>query len=287
EDLYKELYSMAKLISDKNLKISTIYIGGGTPTILTAEQLRELILKVHTLFDLNSVKEFTIEAGRPDTITKEKLMAMKEIRTPRISINPQTLNDEVLKVIGRRHTVAQFIESMSLARSLSYNDINVDIIAGLTSDTLESFCNTVDGIYKLAPENITIHSLAIKHSSNLSIENKADYNRNTIADEMIAYADKILDKYQPYYMYKQRNTVNNLENIGYTLPHHECLYNIYMMNEMHTVIGIGASAVTKVVTKKTGKIHRVPSCKLPLEYIKNFDRITKERIDKLYEYDLK
>lgn len=278
--LCEEINCTADTVRDLGLNIETIYIGGGTPTILSANELEILLKSIYTSFDLKNLKEISIEAGRPDTITKEKLLALKCFGDIRISINPQTLNDEVLLEIGRKHTSKDFFDAFGLARELGFANINVDLIAGLPNDSLLSFKNSLDKIVALKPENITVHTLSIKRSADNTQSGKANYLAKSLETaEMINFSCKTLydEGYHAYYMYKQRNTVGNLENIGFAKKGFDCLYNIFMMEEIHTVLGIGAGAVTKLVNPKNNQIERIFNPKYPYEYIDRFESLKNEK----------
>ena len=270
------------------LKLLSIYIGGGTPTTLSAEQLTLIMDTVSSNFDLSNLLEYTVEAGRPDTVTREKLQAIKRGGATRISINPQTMNDEVLEKIGRRHTVAMMREAFLLAREVGFDNINTDLIAGLSGDTLESFKNSVDEIIALNPENVTVHSLSMKRASNL---NKLNYqfvaNEGEEAALMVDYALNELTKAEiyPYYMYRQSKTVGNLENVGYAKKGYEGLYNVYIMDETHSIIGCGASAVTKLREPNGNNIDRIFNFKYPYEYIDNFPLMLERKKGILEFYD--
>ena len=248
-------------------------MGGGTPTTLSTEQLTLIMDTVSSNFNLSNLLEYTVEAGRPDTVTREKLLAIKRGAATRISINPQTMNDAVLEKIGRRHTSAQMREAFMLAREVGFDNINTDLIAGLSGDTLESFKNSVDEIISLNPENVTVHSLSMKRASNL---NKSNYHfvakEGEEADKMVDYALSQLTNAEifPYYMYRQSKTVGNLENVGYAKKGFEGLYNVYIMDETHSIIGCGASAVTKLREPGGNNIERIFNFKYPYEYIDNF-----------------
>ena len=284
--LCTELEVTADIISRLNLEVMTVYIGGGTPTTLSSEQLDFLLKKIRSLFGY-SFLEFTVEAGRPDTITREKLLVIKNAGVDRISINPQTMNDEVLKAVGRRHTSAETKEVFSLARSLGFDNINMDLIAGLPTDTTESFKDTMKSVLDLNPESVTVHSLSIKRSSNMRDGNVPSFQDSLAASEMVKFAEKTLTKNEilPYYMYRQSKTVGNLENIGYAKPQKEGIYNVYIMDETHTILACGASAVSKLKSQKSGKIERIFNYKYPYEYINDFDEILKrkEQIIKFYD----
>lgn len=274
--LCRDICETGKIAAECGLKLKTVYIGGGTPTTLSAENLRRITDTVNCSFDMSGVSEYTIEAGRPDTVTSEKLSVIKSAGATRISINPQTLNDDVLQKIGRRHTSEQFYEAFFLARSLGFGNINTDLIAGLNGDTIHSFMDTVDKIVDLSPENVTVHSLSMKRASNLNLSNRVfDIDSGESASQMVEYARKTLCNagIKPYYMYRQSKTVGNLENVGYSKPGYEGLYNVYIMDETHSILACGASAVTKLRQPGGDKIERIFNCKYPYEYISRFDEL--------------
>ncbi len=288
ELLCKELELTAKTAAYNGLKLETIYIGGGTPTTLTAEQLKAVLKTVFAFFDTSHLREFTVEAGRPDTITREKLKVLKEAGVTRISINPQTMNDSVLAAIGRRHTAKETKDAFYLAREIGFDNINMDLIAGLPSDNFESFQHTLDEIVTLSPESVTVHSLSMKRASTLSTGGiRPDITVGVEAAKMVDCAQKTLaeNKILPYYMYRQSKTVGNLENVGYALTGKECLYNIYIMDETHSILGCGASAVTKLKQPNGNYIERVFNYKYPYEYITRFEELAqrKTRITQFYE----
>ncbi|MDE5862609.1 MAG: coproporphyrinogen dehydrogenase HemZ, partial [Ruminococcus sp.] len=270
--LCKELEIISRIISETGTEIDTIYFGGGTPSDIPAEDIRTIMECVRKNFDLNKIREYSFEAGRPDTITAEKLHIIKEYGADRISINPQTLNNDVLKVIGRRHTADDTLKAYELARKEGFRNINTDLIAGLPDDTPESFRNTLDKIIDISPESITVHTLTLKRSSNLFAQGEENIS-NPVA-EMVDYSiEKLMNNdYQPYYMYRQKNTVGNLENIGYARKGYESYYNIYIMDETQTIIGAGSGASTKLVYPDN-RINRIHNYKFPYEYISDFDRL--------------
>ena len=287
EKLCEEIALTGKKARELNLRLETVYIGGGTPTTLSAEQIKTVMDTVKENFDLSDCLEYTVEAGRPDTITEDKLIAIKNGGATRISINPQTMNDSVLETIGRKHTSAQTVESFKLARTLGFNNINMDLIAGLPSDTYDSFKETLDKVSKLNPESVTVHSLSMKRSSNLTI--KGDFPEieiGKIASDMVDYANTFLIKKGifPYYMYRQSKTVGNLENVGYAKKGAECLYNVYIMDETHSILACGASAVTKLREPGGNYIERIFNFKYPYEYIDRFNDIIarKDGINEFY-----
>lgn len=279
ENLCIEIKHTAEIAARLGLKPDTVYFGGGTPTVLSAEQLARIMRAVADGFDMSAVKEYTVEAGRPDTVTAEKLTTMRENGCTRISINPQTLSDSVLKTIGRSHTTEQFYQSFALAREAGFDSINTDVIAGLPGDTPEGFSATIDGLIKLSPESITVHTLSIKRSANLNAD---DYKREILhnpAGIMVGHATERLygEGYKPYYMYRQKNTVGNLENIGWVKPGFESLYNIYIMEEVQTIIALGAAASTKLVDRQGGRIERIFNYKYPIDYNNNLETMLKRK----------
>ena len=284
--LLDEIKQCADIAKELSLRLESIYIGGGTPGILTAEQMTAVCNAITNNFDISSSKEFTVEIGRPDTVTREKLLALKNSDVTRISINPQTLNDDVLVRIGRKHSTEETFKSFRLARELGFDNINMDLIAGLDGDSTESFKNTLDGIISLSPENITVHTLSLKRSSTLATTENSISSQAGAVFEMLDYAQQTLNssKFVPYYMYRQSHCVGNFENVGWCKENFECLYNIYMMEEVHTVLACGAGAVTKLRQPNGPYIERVFNFKYPYEYIDRFDEITmrKKRIKEFY-----
>lgn len=274
--LCKEIEKTGEIAREKNLRLETVYIGGGTPVAISAEQIAEIMDSVKQNFDLQGVSEYTVEAGRPDAIDKAKLEAIKNGGATRISVNPQTMNDSVLEVIGRKHTAEQTIRAFRLAREVGFNDINMDLIAGLPTDTFESFKNSMELLLDLDPESITVHSLSVKRASNISRENTLpELETGKVASEMVRYARRTLSEkgVNPYYMYRQSKTVGNLENVGYAKKGYEGLYNVYIMDETHTILACGASAVTKLREPNGDYIERIFNFKYPYEYISRFDEI--------------
>ena len=286
--LARELKITGEIASKLNLRLETVYVGGGTPTSITAEQLNELLFAIKQNFDFSNVREFTVEAGRPDTIEREKLEVIKSAGVTRISINPQSMNDEVLKAIGRKHTAAQMINAFNLAREVGFNNINCDLIAGLEADTFDSFKSTVNSILELDPESITVHALSIKRAANMTRRGQLpDVSVGAMAAKMVDYVSEPLEKkgLLPYYMYRQSKTVGNLENVGYAKAGREGLYNVYIMDETHTILACGASAVTKLKQPNGNNIERIFNFKYPYEYINRFDEIIsrKEGIKAYYD----
>ena len=285
EKLCEELAVTGRIAKELKLKLESIYIGGGTPSVLTAEQLKRVTDAISANFDVPSVREYTIEAGRPDSTTKEKLEVMKSCGCTRISINPQTFNDDVLREIGRNHSSQMTLDCFSDAREVGFTNINTDLIAGLPTDTLASYEKTLDKAIELSPENITVHTLALKRSSNIVTESRRT-NSGIVACEMLSLTQKKLTEagYVPYYMYRQSKCLGNLENVGWTKEGYECLYNVYMMEECHTVLAVGAGAVIKLKAPESKEIERIFNYKYPYEYISGFDEIIrrKEYIGEFY-----
>lgn len=285
-NLCKEIKYTAKIAKKLNLRLETVYIGGGTPTILSAEQLKIVISEIKSDFNFEFLREFTVEAGRPDTITKEKLDVLKEMNIDRISINPQTLNDDVLKNIGRKHSALQAIEAYELARKVGFPNINMDLIVGLPGDNLESFKSSLEKICSLDPENITVHTLCMKKASTITEQGKVLQRQEAIeAKKIMSFAEKTLESngYIPYYLYRQSRMVGNLENVGWAKPSKQGLYNVYVMDETHTILACGASAVSKLKDYNSQKLERIFNYKFPYEYISNFEEMIKRK-NKVVEF---
>lgn len=287
ELLCDELRRTAQLVKDLHLRMQSAYIGGGTPTVLSADQLSQIIRTIRENFDFSDCREFTVEAGRPDTVTEEKLAVLKAGGVTRISINPQTLNDEVLQAIGRKHTTAQTLAAFELARRCGFQNINMDLIAGLPKDSPESFQRTLDGILKLSPESITVHTLALKRAARLNHEEDVPFTGADTAEQMISAADSQLPQhgYHPYYLYRQSRMVGNLENTGWAKPGLESLYNVLIMEECQSILACGAGAVTKLKDPYSSRIERVFNFKYPYEYISRYQEMVlrKDKVKKFYE----
>ena len=270
ERLLSDLDETFALIRELGMRITTVYIGGGTPTTLTADQMAQLLSKICEHVDPETLEEFSVEAGRPDTITAEKLAVIAAHGVTRISINPQTLNDEVLKGIGRCHTVDDFYRSYTLARESGIPQINTDMIAGLPGDSFRNFSKSVDAILKLAPDNLTVHTFCVKKAADLAHSGPQIYSPVSAETQKCVDYSQLRAKnsgYIPYYLYRQKNAVGNLENVGFTLPEKEGRYNIYIMEEVHPIFAVGAGASTKLIDPKTGKINRLFMNKYPYEYL--------------------
>lgn len=274
--LCREIEITGRIVKETNTKIDTIYFGGGTPTSLSAKELQTIMECVAQNFDIAGIREYSVEAGRPDTINVEKLKVIKELGAKRISVNPQTLNDDVLRAIGRNHSGADALNAFELARKVGFDNINTDLIAGLPTETPDSFRNTLDRITELSPESITVHTLTLKRAANL-FQNAVE-NTDNPASEMVRYSiGKLLsENYLPYYMYRQKNTIDNLENIGYARKGFESYYNIFIMDETQTILGVGCAASTKLVYPD-GRISRIHNYKFPYEYIRHFDTLMKKK----------
>lgn len=278
--LCEEIKQTAEIANKLGLRLETVYFGGGTPTTLSAEQLDTVLKTVNKSFDMSTCREFTVEAGRPDTIDIAKLFALKENKVNRISINPQTVNDEVLKTIGRKHTAQQFFDAFELARKCGFDNINTDLIAGLPTDTPESFKNSLDSIVRLNAECITVHTLCMKRASRLTTEGVTlDLQQARDAREMLAYTQNILgqNEYIPYYMYRQSRMVGNLENVGWSKKGFESLYNVYVMDETHTILACGSGGVTKLKRNNPDYLERIFNFKYPYEYIDRFDELIQRK----------
>ncbi len=287
--LIKEMRYVAKAMSKRRL--DTVYIGGGTPTSLEPIQLERLLSELEHHFDMKHIKEFTVEAGRPDSVTLEKLEVLKKHGVQRISINPQTMNDKTLAIIGRRHSVAQVTEAFDMARKVGFDNINMDMILGLPGEKTKEVEQTLKSIYKLHPESLTVHSLAIKRAAALNIwrDKYIDFKIEN-SEEMVSmaadYAAMMGQK--PYYMYRQKNMAGNLENVGYAIPTYECIYNILIMEEKQTIIAVGAGASSKAVLEEATRIERVENVKDVINYIDRIDEMVarKEQFIKKYGVDL-
>ena len=279
--LFRELEYTADRMKGKVL--DTVYFGGGTPTSLSAEHLDQVISKVEELFDLSGVQEFTVEAGRPDSITREKLEVLKRHGITRISINPQTMNQKTLDVIGRRHTVDMVKEKFALAREMGFDNINMDLIIGLPGERMEDVAHTLEEVRRLSPDSLTVHSLTLKRAARLNLEwdQYADMgmvNTQEMIDLTARFAREM--GMEPYYLYRQKNMAGNFENVGYSLPGKACIYNILIMEEMQTIAACGAGTTTKVVFPQENRRERTENVKDVDQYIQRIDEMI-ERKEKL------
>ncbi len=276
ECLMREIEYTAEIVKENGQVVESVYIGGGTPTTLEAFQLEMLIKKLFDCFDLSQIKEFTVEAGRPDTINEDKLKVIKSFDIERISINPQSMNEETLKVIGRNHTPKQIIEAYELARKCGIKTINMDVIAGLPGETFPMFQKTINEVEELAPENTTVHTMSIKRSSRLNeLLDEYDLTKGEEVAKMVDFARNTLREKgkHPYYLYRQKNMLGNLENIGYSTVGTESLYNIFIMEEVQTIVALGCGGVTKTVDRETDRIERIFNVKEPKDYIERIDEM--------------
>lgn len=280
ECLKKEIQYTGMLLKNSPYKVKNLYFGGGTPTCVSAKQLKMLFSELYNNIDMSVLGEFCVEAGRPDTIDEEKLKVMKEYNVNRISINPQSMNERTLKLIGRSHTVGQIENAFSLARKEGFENINADVIAALPGETLEDFIYTLNEIEKYDPENITVHTMSIKRGSALH-QSLAGYNltdRKT-AEDMLDFSQKFMNDTNrvPYYMYRQKNMMGNLENVGYSKIGHFSRYNINIMEEVQSVLALGGGASSKAVSGDKNRLERVFNFKSPVEYVRRFDEILQKK----------
>jgi len=276
DSLVKEMEYTSKLVDKLGFRVVSIYIGGGTPTTLSPTQLETVITACNRYFDTSSVSEITVEAGRPDTIDEEKLIALKKLNVSRISINPQTMNDKTLQLIGRRHSADEIYKSFELARRCGFDNINMDVIAGLPGETTEDFIYTINEVERLSPESTTVHTMSIKRGSKLfQTLSLYDLTKSEAVCDMIDYSSEYLTKNgkNPYYLYRQKNILGNLENVGYAKNGFECLYNIMMMEETSTIVSLGCGAVTKMVLNGGERIERIFNVKEVTDYVNRIDEM--------------
>ena len=271
QTLLSEIEAAARVVDELGLRIITIYIGGGTPTALPPDALETIMTALKTSFDLSGIREYTVEAGRPDTITSHKLEIVRRLGAGRVCVNPQSMSAEVLEAIGRKHTPEDALEAARIVRE-SGMALNMDIIAGLPADTPGGFRHTLDTTLTFEPENITVHTLSLKKGSRIMLEGTRTPTGEDVS-EMLGYASRRLsgNGYGPYYLYRQKYTSGGYENTGWSLPGHEGVYNICMMEELCTVLALGGGGVTKLVDPG-GRIQRIFNAKYPREYIMQEDK---------------
>ena len=276
--LHREIDLTAAAVKDLGLRLRTFYMGGGTPTTLSAGQTDELLSHLEEAFSFPSGMEYTVEAGRPDTITAEKMQVLRRHGVTRVSVNPQSMEQTVLDAIGRKHSPEDILRAMDTVRAAGFTHVNMDLIAGLPADTAAGFRRTLDTVLTLGADNITVHTLALKRGSRLTAEGGKTPDAETVG-EMLAYADRTLRAhgFGPYYLYRQKYMAGSFENVGWCLPHTENLYNIYIMEELMTVLSLGAGGSTKAVSP-AGDIARVFNCKYPREYIERTEKFS-ENLD--------
>ena len=276
--LEKEIAETARVAGDLGLRVIALYLGGGTPTTLSAEQLERLTAALAKQFDLTHLREYTVEAGRPDTVDEEKLAVLRRANVTRISINPQSMEDHVLGAIGRDHTAAEIKEAAALARRAGFSVLNMDLIAGLPADTTEGFIRTLRQILAFGAENITIHTLSRKRGTKVTLDCIETPDESAVA-EMLDYAQAALlgAGYAPYYLYRQKFIAGGFENVGWCKPGTESLYNIAIMEELCSILALGGGASTKLVAPKSGHIIRIFNAKYPYEYIEGIDKILENK----------
>lgn len=275
--LIRELETVGRLLAASGRRVRTLYIGGGTPTTLSTPQLQRLMDAIRTHFDLSGLIEYTVEGGRPDTLDCEKLRAIRAGGCDRISINPQTMNDAVLRAVGRRHTAAQTVETFEAARRAGFDGINMDLIAGLPGDTPESFAASLDAVLALAPSNVTVHTLALKRGAELAMRQLTLPSAEDVR-QMLQYAERALRErgYAPYYLYRQKYMSGSFENVGWCKPGYAGLYNIYMMEELHSILSLGGGAMTKI-NLPDGTLERFHNPKFPQQYLARLDDVLAQK----------
>lgn len=287
--LTREIETTAAVVRDLGLNPVSLYIGGGTPTTLSTDALGGLLDTLAANFNLSCLQEYTVEAGRPDTLDPEKLQRLQTAGVTRISINPQSMQDTVLEAIGRGHTAAQVRDAVAQARTVGFPSLNMDLIAGLPGDTPQGFADTLQQVLALGPENITVHTLSRKRGAKISVDDTAAPEADAVAT-MLDTAQKALPAagYVPYYLYRQKFTAGGHENVGWCRPGTESLYNIAIMEELSTILSMGGGASTKLVDPHTGRIPRMYNPKFPLEYIEGIERIlaSKEKIRQFYKQEV-
>lgn len=274
--LLLEIDKTAEIIKKLGVYVENIYIGGGTPTTLSAEDFERIFKRLKGWIDFNKIIEFTVEAGRPDTITADKLDILKKYGVNRISINPQSMQEITLKKIGRRHTTEMIYETYKMAKERGFEVINMDLIAGLPDETPEMFYDTLDKVIELDPENITVHSLCLKRAADFKMTDN-ELAKSEYMNKMLSYTQKRMKEegYEPYYMYRQKNSSGNLENVGYAKPGTMSTYNVNIMEEKQTIIAMGGGGSTKLIMDN--RIERIFNFKDPLEYIRRFDDILRKK----------
>lgn len=285
DGLHEEIREMGKWLTERNMAITTIYFGGGTPTSIEAEEMDALYETMYASFpNMENVREVTVEAGRPDTITPAKIDVLKKWGIDRISVNPQSYTDETLKAIGRHHSVQETVDKFWLSRNMGMKNINMDLIIGLPNEGMEEFQHSLDETAKMQPESLTIHTLSFKRASEMT-RNKDKYkvaDRGTV-EQMMKLGEQWNEAngYEPYYLYRQKNILGNLENVGYAKPSEESIYNIVIMEEVQTIIGVGCGASSKFIDPTTGKITQFYNPKDPAAYILTFEDAIEKKLEHL------
>ena len=275
--LYKELELTGKLLQASGKRVRTVYIGGGTPTTLSSPQMAQLLDKIYETVDLTHCLEFTVEGGRPDTLDAEKLQTIRTHGADRMSINPQSMVDTVLRASGRPHKAEDILRSYRQAEEAGFTAINMDLIAGLPADNYEGFCHSLDTVVALNPANITVHTLALKKGADL-FEQKVALPSGEEVSRMVDYANATLRRlgYKPYYLYRQKYMSGSFENVGWSRDGLDCLYNIYMMEEVHTILSLGGGGMNKV-NLPGGRVERFHNPKFPEQYIEQLDSVLKQK----------
>lgn len=280
----KEIEAVGEIVKQKGWEIETVYIGGGTPTSLSSRHIEELMKKLNKTFNLKSIKEVTVEAGRPDTFDKEKIEILKQYGANRISINPQTMNESTLELIGRNHTVENIKEAFEIARECGFDNINVDAITGLPGENIEMFDYTMKRVMGFSPESITVHTLALKKGSKL-IQEKDKYAlpEDIVVEQMLEKCRKYTREIGmiPYYMYRQKNMVGLQENIGYCFPEKECIYNIKMIEEAQNIIALGPGGVSRIMNFEIGAIDKIFNDRSTEGYIARIDEMIEKKIERI------
>ena len=275
--LYKELEITGKLLADSGKTVRTVYIGGGTPTTLSGKQMASLLDAIHGSMDMSRCLEFTVEGGRPDTLDAEKLEIIRLHGADRMSINPQTMCDGVLRACGRPHKAQDVLDRYLDAVNAGFDAINMDLIAGLPTDDYDGFCHSLDTVAALAPANITVHTLALKKGADL-FERRENLPSAAEVTRMVEYANETLRRlgYKPYYLYRQKYMSGSFENVGWSLQGKDCLYNIYMMEEVHTILSLGGGGMNKV-NLPDGTLQRFHNPKFPEQYIEQIDSVLEQK----------
>ena len=278
EAVFTEIDATAQALKEAGLTVRSFYMGGGTPTTLTADQMDRLLARCEEKLPLEGCTEYTVEAGRPDTITREKLEVLAKHRVGRISINPHTLEDHVLSAIGRKHSAGDIRRAYDLAREVGFGCVNMDLIAGLPRDSFAGFCRSLEGVLDMGPENVTVHTLALKKGSTLMEQGGVLPTGEEVAQMLDFSLEALRGRgYAPYYLYRQKYMSGSLENVGWAKPGQESLYNIVMMEELQTVVSIGGGGVTKLVDPAAGKILRLPNPKYPHDYLAMQEKVLAQK----------
>jgi len=276
--LYKELHATAEQVKALGLRVISVYMGGGTPTTLNAAQLEELCTRLEAEFDLSAVREYTVEAGRPDTISEDKLHVLRAHGVDRLSVNPQTMVDSVLDTIGRRHSAQDIVDALEKVRRVGGFAVNMDLIAGLPNDSVEGFRETMDKVIALKPENITVHTLSLKKGSKISLEGTQIPSAAEVSAMLDIAGDRLrAEGYAPYYLYRQKFMSGGFENVGWTKDGYLNLYNICIMEELCSIIAMGGGGSTKLIRPGDARNIRLMAPKYPLEYINNIEKTCRDK----------